>query len=82
MRLPQNLDFTKPKVDQYLRANDSLMKTIGVTGLITITTAVIKLLQIYVDNKHEVELANLEHEERMLELEIEKMKITNDANNE
>ena len=82
MKLPQNLEYTKPKVDQYIRANDSLMKTIGVAGLFTITTAVIKLLQTYVDNKHEVELANLEHEEKMLELEIEKMKVTNDVNNE
>lgn len=82
MKLPQNLNFTKPQVDQYIRANDSYMKAIGVAGLITITTAIIKLLQTYADNKHEVELVSLAHEEKMLELEIEKIKIENSVNNE
>lgn len=73
MKLPQNLKFTKSQVDQYIRANDSYMKVIGITGVISITTAIIKMIQVYNNNKHEEKL--YEHEEKMLALEIEKIKI-------
>lgn len=80
MKLPQNLKFTKSQVDQYIRANDSYMKVIGIAGVLSITTAIIKMIQSYNDNKHEEKL--YEHEEKMLELEIEKLKIDNRSNNE
>lgn len=73
MKLPQNLKFTKSQVDQYIRANDSCIKVIGITGVISITTAIIKMIQAYNNNKHDEKM--YEHEEKMLELEIEKIKI-------
>ena len=73
------LEFRKPQVDQFIRANDAQLKTIGLIGLITITTATIKLIKSYIDNKHEETL--YEHEEKMLEIEIEKIKIEKEEHN-
>lgn len=72
--------FTKPQIDQYIRANKENMKTIGLVGCITLLGALITVLDKMITNNHDEKMAV--HEEKMLELEIEKMKITNDANNE
>lgn len=73
--LPNDFNYTKPKVDQYVRANDSYMKILGIAGLITITSAIIKTIQAYNENKHEEKLAKMEHEEKMLALEIERIRL-------
>lgn len=76
MKLPQNLKFTKPQVDQFVRANDANMKTIGLIGSIAILSALITAMQYHINNKHEEKIA--EHEETMLKLEIEKIKLENE----
>ena len=50
MKLPQNLKFTKPQVDQFVRANDAHMKTIGLMGSIAILSALITAMQYHRKN--------------------------------
>lgn len=69
------LEFRKPQVDQYIRASEENMKTLGLVGCIVILTQIIKAIEKCSENKHEEKLAEMEHEEKMLALEIEKMKL-------
>lgn len=70
--LPEdNLEYKKPQVDQFIRANKEHIKTIGVVGFVALLAEVIALIKKYNDNKHEEEILKMSHEEKMMELEIE-----------
>lgn len=73
-----NLKYTKPQVDQFVRANGVYIKTIGITGSIAIVTALITAIKEHNKHIHEEKMA--EHEEKMLSLEIEKMKLESERN--
>ncbi len=73
MSPPDNLKYTKPQVDQFLRANKAWVLTIGISGTITIITAIINLIKEHNNNMHDEHMA--EYEIDKMKLEIEKLKL-------
>lgn len=67
--------YTKPQVDQYVRANKEYMKGVGLVGCISLIGAIVYMVTEIIKNNHEEKMAEMEHEVKMAELEIEKLKL-------